>query len=332
MGAQTLPQEQQGAVAIHREPVIIIDDDKSIAKTLKLHFERLGYDVETANTAYDGLALLAGAPVAIVILDIRLPDANGVELLKDIRKSGENYYTIIITAFPDMDSTVKAVQNGVGDYIHKPIDIEEITAAVEKAEEFFQCRDAEESAFIPIPNLSAFGAHFIGKSKAMKEVFKVVGHVSMSKAIAHITGESGTGKELVARAIHQNSPERNEPFISVNCSAIVDTLLESELFGHEKGAFTGAIAQKEGKFSLARHGTIFLDEIGEMDINLQAKLLRVLQEREFERVGGNEMHKSCASGGRTSRYWPNTSSPRPTATPTRTSGTYRARRWNTFRA
>ncbi len=274
-----------------KEPIVIIDDDKSICKTLKLHFERNGYDVTTTQMAYEGLSKLESFVSAIVILDVRLPDANGVELLKEIRQKGDNYYSIIVTAFPDMESTIKAVQNGVGEYIHKPIDIEEIDSAVEKAGEFFQSKYNQKTSFIPVPVVKDIGRQFIGKSHVMKEVFKTVGLVSMSKATAHISGESGTGKELVARAIHQSSANKDEPFISVNCSAIVDTLLESELFGHEKGSFTGAITQKEGKFSLARNGTIFLDEIGEMDINLQAKLLRVLQEKEFERVGGKEKLK-----------------------------------------
>ncbi|MGK7345155.1 MAG: sigma-54-dependent transcriptional regulator [Candidatus Nitrospinota bacterium M3_3B_026] len=269
-------------------PIVIIDDDKSICKTLKLHFDRKGYDVITTHTAYDGMRVLESLPQAITVLDVRLPDANGVELLHEIRDKGENYYSIIITAFPDMESTIKAVQNGVGEYIYKPIDIHEIENAVEKARDFFMNKGGEDKSFIPVPPLDGGGAQFVGKSQTMKELFKTVGMVSMSKTTVHITGESGTGKELVAKAIHKNSADRDEPFVSVNCSAIVETLLESELFGHVKGAFTGAIQNKEGKFSLARNGTIFLDEVGEMDINLQAKLLRVLQEREFEPVGGKE--------------------------------------------
>lgn len=278
--------------AISNIPIVIIDDDKSISKTLKLHFSRQDYEVITTHTAYDGMSVLESLPRAIVILDVRLPDANGIELLKEIRNKGEEHYTIIITAFPDMESTIKAVQNGVGEYIYKPIDIGEIENAVTKALEYFQSKGEEDREFIPIPELSTGAPQFIGKSQTMKELFKTVGMVSMSKTTVHITGDSGTGKELVAKAIHRNSADREEPFISVNCSAIVETLLESELFGHVKGAFTGAISNKEGKFSLAKNGTIFLDEIGEMDINLQAKLLRVLQEREFEAVGGKEKLKA----------------------------------------
>jgi len=275
-----------------REPIVIIDDDKSICKTLKLHFERNGYDVTIAHLAREGIAALRALHSAIVILDIKLPDANGVDLLKDIRTYGENYYSIIITAFPDMESTVKAVQAGVGEYIYKPIDIQELDDAVAKGNDFLLKVESRDIPYIPIPKLATAGNHFIGKSQIMKEVFKTVGLVSMSKTTVHITGESGTGKELIAKAIHQNSPDGAEPCVSVNCSAIVETLLESELFGHEKGAFTGAIIRKEGKFSLARNGTIFLDEIGDMDINIQAKLLRVLQEREFEMVGGKEKLKA----------------------------------------
>jgi len=276
---------------IEKEPIVIIDDDKSIGKTLKLHFERLGYKVYTSLTAYDGLNTLESLDSAIIVLDVRLPDANGIELLKDIREKGDNYYSIIVTAFPDMESTVMAVQSGVGEYIHKPIDIEEMSSAVNKATEFFESKAHKASSYVAVPPLDVKN-RFIGKSFLMKEVFKTVGFVSMSKTTVNITGESGTGKELVARAIHDNSKNKNDPFISVNCSAIVDTLLESELFGHEKGAFTGASSQKDGKFTLAKNGTIFLDEIGEMDFNLQAKILRVLQEREFERIGGKEKLKS----------------------------------------
>lgn len=273
-------------------PILIIDDDKSICKTLKLHFERQGCNVATAHSAEEGLRELENFPSAIIILDIRLPDGNGVDLLKEIRKSGENYFSIIITAFPDMESTVKAVQCGAGEYIHKPIDIHEIDDAIKKADNFFSNQKHPELQYVPIPEYDPLAFHFIGKSPIIKELFKTVGMVSMSRATVHISGESGTGKELVAKSIHQHSESCNAPFISVNCSAIVETLLESELFGHVKGSFTGAISNREGKFALAKDGTIFLDEIAEMSFNLQAKLLRVLQEHEFEMVGGKEKLKT----------------------------------------
>lgn len=271
------------------EPVVLIDDDKSICKTLKLHFERQGFEVLTAHFADEGMRILEKLKSAIVILDVKLPDANGIELLKEIQVNGNNYYSIIVTAFPDMGSTIKAVQNGVGEYIHKPIDIQEMDSAMEKAKEFFFSKHKNINAsVIGIPPYESFSTKFRGKSPEMKELFKTIGMVSMSRETVLITGDSGTGKELVAKAIHENSAECDEPFMPINCSAIVETLLESELFGHVKGSFTGAINNKDGKFALAKRGTIFLDEISEMNINLQAKLLRVLQEREFEAVGGKE--------------------------------------------
>jgi two-component system response regulator AtoC len=275
-----------------REPILIIDDDTSICKTLMLHFECQGYEVFSRHTGSEGLAMLDSFESGIVILDIRLPDANGLNILETINQSEGRFYSIIVTAYPDMESTVRAVQNGVGEYIYKPIDINEIDAAVEKGNAFLTNDHGPKASMVPIPPPGNIKSRFIGKSQAMKDIFKTVGMVSMSKTTVHIMGESGTGKELIARAIHNSSADSKEPFISINCSAIVATLLESELFGHEKGSFTGAVTRKEGKFSQARHGVIFLDEIGEMDINLQAKLLRILQEREFELVGGKETFQS----------------------------------------
>tara|TARA_B100000315_G_scaffold259397_1_gene315299 strand:- start:27917 stop:29323 length:1407 start_codon:yes stop_codon:yes gene_type:complete len=273
---------------LNTEPIVIIDDDQSICRTLKLHFEHHEFEVYTSNCAYDGIKILESLSSAIVILDIKLPDANGIDILNKIQIKKNNYYTIIITAFPDMESTVKAVQKGVGDYIYKPISVETIDGAIKKAKDFFSHRKDDHQAFIPVPTINSTGNRFIGKSKAIHEIYKMVGKVSMSRATVNITGESGTGKEMVARAIHDSSTHCNTPFVSVNCSAIVESLLESELFGHVKGSFTGAINNKEGKFALAKNGSIFLDEIGSMNINLQAKILRVLQERELDMVGGKE--------------------------------------------
>ena len=275
-------------MSLNAEPIVIIDDDKSICRTLKLHFEHQGFKVYTSNLSYDGIKIIESLSSAIVILDIKLPDANGIDILHKIRNKSDNYYTIIITAFPDMKSTVKAVQNGVGDYIYKPISIEAIDGAINKAKGFFSQKESDNSAFIPVSPVDSTENRFIGKSQIIHEIYKMVGRVSMSRATVHITGESGTGKEIVAKSIHNSSAQSDAPFISVNCSAIVESLLESELFGHVKGAFTGAINYKEGKFALAKNGTIFLDEIGSMSINLQAKILRVLQERELDMVGGKE--------------------------------------------
>lgn len=269
-------------------PILIVDDDKAIRKTLQLHFEAQGWQVETANYGQEGLEKLEVLDSAIIILDLRLPDTDGVELLKEISKKGKKFYSIIVTGYPDMESTVKAVQCGVGEYIHKPIDIQELDNAVAKAGDFFFSLINTEESLVPIPPADQTENVIVGKGPIIKELFKRVGMVSMSKSTVLISGESGTGKELVARAIHMSSQNASSPFVSVNCSAIVGTLLESELFGHVKGAFTGAISNKEGRFALAGDGTIFLDEIAELSFDLQAKLLRVLQEREFEQVGGTQ--------------------------------------------
>jgi len=195
----------------------------------------------------------------------------------------------MITAYHDMDSTIKAMKGGAFDYIHKPINVEELDMAIRKALKTLEM-EKKISGLLNEPSRSFKVGDIIGNNKEMKEIFKTIGVVSQSRTTVLIQGESGTGKELIAKVIHNNTAP-DEPYIAVNCSAIVETLLESELFGHEKGSFTGAVVRKLGKFELARYGTVFLDEISEMSVNLQAKLLRVLQEMDFERVGGKDSIK-----------------------------------------
>jgi len=272
--------------------ILIIDDDESICKTLELHLKRNGYDVSFAHTGRDGIGLAAERMPQLVILDIRLPDIDGIEVLRQIKAINKDKYVIMITAFQDMETTIKAMQEGAFEYIHKPISIDELDRAIDNAVKSLNMLTGEREEVIEIPNITVGEGNIIGKSKVMKEIFKTIGVVSQSRTTVLIEGESGTGKELIAKAVHFNSKDKKYPFISINCSAIVETLLESELFGHEKGAFTGAVYRKDGKFTLANNGTIFMDEIGEMSLNLQAKLLRVLQEREFERVGGKERLKT----------------------------------------
>jgi two-component system response regulator AtoC len=272
--------------------LLIIDDDKSICKTLELHLRRYGYDVSFAHTGKDGIGLVIDKKPDVVILDIKLPDIDGIEVLRQIKSIDSNKYVIMITAFQDMETTIKAMQEGAFEYINKPISIYELDRAIENAVNSIKILAEEREEIIEIPKVTVGEGNIIGKSKIMKEIFKTIGVVSQSRTTILIEGESGTGKELIAKAIHFNSKDKKYPFISINCSAIVETLLESELFGHEKGAFTGALYRKDGKFTLANNGTLFLDEIGEMSLNLQAKLLRVLQEREFERVGGKEKIKT----------------------------------------
>jgi len=266
--------------------ILVIDDDVSISETLDLYLTEEGYDVLTANTGTDGLNKYIQHSPDVVILDIRLPDIDGFTVLADLQEENENVKVIMITAYHDMDSTIKAMKGGAFDYIHKPINVDELDIAIRKALKTHEMEKKIDGLLME-PSRHFKVGDIIGAGKEMSEIFKMIGVVSQSRTTVLIEGESGTGKELIARVIHNNTAP-DEPYIAVNCSAIVETLLESELFGHEKGSFTGAISRKQGKFELARYGTVFLDEISEMSLNLQAKLLRVLQEMEFERVGGKD--------------------------------------------
>ncbi|MGD0229982.1 MAG: sigma-54 dependent transcriptional regulator [Syntrophorhabdales bacterium] len=275
---------------MRRRRILIIDDDLSQLESLEMFLAEKGYDTTSAVSGLDGLARTDFRPDA-VILDIRLPDMNGLDVLTEMKKGNADVKVIIITAFHDMEITIKAMQLGALDYITKPIDIGELQKAVEKA-----CRlpdSLQKIAGPPGPAALATG-EIVGRSKEMKEIFKTIGILSENRVTVMLQGETGTGKELIARAIHCHSPYKDYPFMAINCSALVSTLFESELFGHEKGAFTGAISSKRGKFELAGEGTIFLDEASEISLESQPKLLRFLQEKEFERVGGEKTQKSNA--------------------------------------
>ena len=269
--------------------ILIIDNDNTVCNTLSIYFTGEGYEVYTATTGTDGLNRFVETSPDVVILDISLPDIDGFTVLEDLQEDDENVKVIMITAHHDMDTTINVMKAGAFDYIGKPIEMDGIHASVRKA---LKTSETEKKAdgLLMKPSLRFKTGDIIGRGKEMSEIFKTIGIVSQSKTTVLIQGESGTGKELIAKVIHNNTSP-NEPYIAVNCSAIVETLLESELFGHEKGSFTGAFARKLGKFELARYGTVFLDEISEMSINLQAKLLRILQEMEFERVGGKDRVK-----------------------------------------
>ncbi|MHB8137145.1 MAG: sigma-54-dependent transcriptional regulator [Smithellaceae bacterium] len=269
--------------------ILVIDDDASIVETLDLYLTEEGYTVRTALNGTDGLNKYVQEPSDVVILDIRLPDVDGFSVLEDLKEENENVKVIMITAFHDMETTINAMKAGAFDYIHKPVNVDELDLAIKKALKSLEMEKKIDGLLIE-PSRSFRVGDIIGTGNEMREIFKIIGTVSKSRTTVLIQGESGTGKELIAKVIHNNTSS-DEPFIAVNCSAIVETLLESELFGHEKGSFTGAVARKLGKFELARFGTVFLDEISEMSINLQAKLLRVLQEMEFERVGGKDRVK-----------------------------------------
>jgi len=269
--------------------ILIIDDDSSICETIDLYLTEEGYEVYTAKTGTEGLNKFVQTSPDVVILDIRLPDIDGFTVLEDLREDDENVKVIMITAHHDMDTTINAMKAGAFDYIRKPVNIDELEIAVRKALKSIEM-ERKIDGLLMEPSRQFKVGDIIGTGREMSEIFKTIGIVSQSRTTVLIQGESGTGKELIAKVIHHNTSP-NEPYIAVNCSAIVETLLESELFGHEKGSFTGAIARKLGKFELARYGTVFLDEISEMSLNLQAKLLRILQEMEFERVGGKDKVK-----------------------------------------
>ncbi|HNS56951.1 MAG TPA: response regulator, partial [Smithellaceae bacterium] len=221
--------------------ILVIDDDAAVCETLKLCLKEEGYTVDTAQSGTDGLNKYVSNPADVVILDIRLPDVDGFLVLEDLKEENENIKVIMITAYYDMETTINAMKAGAFDYLHKPLDIDELDAAIKRALKSLEMEKKMEG-LKTLPSRNFRAGDIIGTSNEMREIFKTIGIVSQSRTTVLIQGESGTGKELIAKVIHQNtSPD--DPFIAVNCSAIVETLLESELFGHEKGSFTGAIAR-----------------------------------------------------------------------------------------
>lgn len=271
--------------------ILIIDDDIASCRTLQLHFLSQDYAVEIAHNVDDGLATAADMQPNVIILDIKMPGRSGLEALPEFKEKHPDTPIIMITAFHDMDSTIEAMQLGANEYIHKPIDINELDDAVHNA---LNRSEAMKNDLQIAPNDQTDKSSMVGRSRMMKEVFKTIGLVASQPVTVLITGESGTGKELTARAIHNASDRSEGPFVAINCAALVETLLESDMFGHEKGAFTGAANRQAGKFELANNGTIFLDELGELSQTIQAKLLRVLQEKEFTPVGGSHSKKTNA--------------------------------------
>ena len=273
--------------------ILIIDDDPLIRKTLSAHLAAKNYEIISAETGEEGLQKFNEFSPDLVILDIRLPDIDGLETLKSIKSVNNNASIIIMTAYDDMKTTIEAIKSGAFEYLVKPLDYVELDITIEKA---FQVKNLEDKLhFIVEEKQKEYTIdNIIGHSPPMREVFKMIGSVANTRTNVLIEGESGTGKELVAKAIHYNSPYRSEPFIVINCSAISDTLLESELFGHVKGAFTDAVCETKGKFEIAGKGTLFLDEVGDISTNLQSKLLRVIETRDFMKVGGEKVLKTEA--------------------------------------
>jgi two-component system response regulator AtoC len=267
------------------ETILIIDDDESFGETLEIFLSDMTCRILRANNGKTGLDIIEREHPDLVITDYKMPILNGLQVLKKIKEIDLKIQVIMLTAFEDMDSTIKAMQLGAYDYVEK-LELERIKVITKRA---LESKKLSERLVIAISEDSSdyqLENSLVGSTKAMKEIYKKIGKISSTKVNVLIQGESGTGKELITKIIHYTGVTHDQPFIAVNCTALSESLLESELFGHVKGAFTGAIRDKKGKFELAEEGTIFLDEISEISPNLQVKLLRILQEREFERVGG----------------------------------------------
>ena len=280
---------ERSAMKTPRERVLIVDDDEKILFAFREVLKKDGYKSIVAKNGEEALEKMAAERPAIVFMDITMPKLDGLEALKRLKEQNTLIPVIIITGYGTMQTAIKAMQLGAFEYLTKPLDVEKIREVTRRAVSSAQGRG------VPVQEPLSYRAdivnryELIGNSERMQEIYKLIGSISTTPnhTSVLIIGESGTGKELVARAIHTNSSNAHEPFVAINCIALPEALLESELFGHEKGAFTGAIDRKLGKFEFAHDGTVFLDEIGNLSAGLQQKLLRVLQEREFERLGGN---------------------------------------------
>ena len=266
--------------------LLIIDDDEQVREILNVNLKELGHKVFLAENGTKGIAAVEKYSPDLIICDLIMPDMNGLQVLEKVKNYEPHIQVILFTAYYDMSSIIKAMQKGAFDYIQKPLDMEQLKIKINRALQIQSVSEQLEAYISEDSEVYQLDNSLIGRTPAMKEIFKNIGQLSSNKVSVLIQGESGTGKELIAKVIHYNGVSREQPFIAVNCTALSRELLESELFGHVKGAFTGAIKDKKGKFELAREGTIFLDEISEMSLDLQSKLLRVLQEREFEKVGG----------------------------------------------
>src|ERR1700722_16204807 len=261
-----------------KKQVLIVDDEPNLRKILSAQLSRDGYDVMTAEDGEQGLAMLKEHHIDLVITDLKMPKLDGMTLLKKALEEEPDLPVVLITAHGTIDTAVEALKSGAFDFVTKPFDKDEVRQIVAKALKTRELRGADAT-----PASGSRGARFgiIGNSSGITELYAILERVAGTPTTVLITGESGTGKELVARALHEHSSRKDKPFIKVNCAAIPKELIESELFGYERGAFTGAVASKPGRFELANGGTLFLDEIGEIPVEMQVKLLRALQESEF---------------------------------------------------
>jgi two-component system response regulator HydG len=277
------------SAAPNKSRILVVDDDPGVVSALDKLLSMSGYVVERAEDGVAAMAIAEERPPDVVVTDLDMPRMNGMELLKKLRAQDAVLPVIVVTSMQDTTSAVGAMRAGAEDYLTKPIDFDALTVAIERALESRSVRSEVENLRRHIRERDSDGLlGLMGTSAAMQKVYRVARQVASSRATVLVTGESGTGKGELARAIHASSGRADKPFITLHCAALAETLLESELFGHEKGSFTGADRRRVGRFEQADGGTLFLDEIGEIPLSVQVKLLRVLQERTFERVGGNE--------------------------------------------
>jgi two-component system response regulator AtoC len=267
-----------------RKNVLVVDDEASMRRVLEIMLKKMGFGVHSAGNGREALAVLQEQSVDLIITDLRMPEMGGLEFLSELKSRGIETPVIVMTAHGTIDTAVTAMKHGARDYLLRPFDIDVLEIAIDRA---LHSEEIERENSFLRQQLEQGWEGFIGRSDAMQKVYGLIQNVAPTKASVLITGETGTGKELAARAIHRASPRRDKLFVPINCAAIPADILESELFGYEKGAFTGAAKDRVGKFELADGGTIFLDELTEMPIALQSKLLRVLQESSIERLGSN---------------------------------------------
>jgi DNA-binding NtrC family response regulator len=264
--------------------ILLVEDEDKLRRVIQIHLESAGFEVDGASSAEQALPLATVSD--LVITDLRLPGMNGVELIQQFQSRGISAAVIVITAHGSVESAVEAMKLGAADFLQKPFSLDHLTTIVQKVMAVQMLRDENRRMREELDQRYQFD-NIIGRSAAMREIFHTVERVAPTRATVLLAGQSGVGKDMIARAIHQHSPRKNHPFIKINCTALPENLMESELFGYEKGAFTGANASKPGKFEQADQGTVFLDEIGDVPGNIQVKLLRILQERQFERLGSN---------------------------------------------
>ena len=270
--------------------ILVVDDDEGHRKTLYTVIKSWGYNVKTAEDGSEAVDMVRKGPYGVIVMDVRMAEMDGIQALKLIKEYNPAIPVLIMTAYSSVESAIEAMKTGAYDYLTKPLDFEALRLTIERAREYAGLKEENRELKQALGSQAGL-RNLVGKSPAMKELTDLVTMIAPTDATVLITGESGTGKELIARSIHDGSARKDGPMVVLNCAALTETLLESELFGHEKGAYTGADKQRDGRFVQAHNGTLFLDEIGEMPLTMQAKLLRAIQEKEIQRVGSDKTVK-----------------------------------------